>query len=313
MSNNSHTPLNLGLIGYPLDHSLSPILHQAALSACGLPGQYRLYPIPPMPGGAGDLGALLAQVREGALHGLNVTIPHKQSVLGYLDELTPAARAIGAVNTIYRAGSRLVGENTDSRGFTSDLYAQMGVQDSERAAIVLGAGGSARAVVYSLLEDGWQTVVAARRLSQAHELVESFRTSLTSQVSPTAAQTQAIELNPSQLRATVSRLSVLNSRDLLIVNTTPVGMTPYPDACPWPEEIPFPSGTLVYDLVYNPSDTRLVQMARSQGIQAASGLGMLVEQAALSFEIWSGCSASRSTMRAALNSGNNTIRSNIVG
>jgi len=306
-------PLNLGLTGYPLDHSLSPVLHQAALSACGLAGQYRLYPIPPMPSGAAEMGALLAQVRTGALHGLNVTIPHKQPVMGFLDELTPAAAAIGAVNTVYRAASRLVGENTDAPGFISDLHTQVGVQVGQHAAIVLGAGGSARGIVYALLVEGCQIVVAARRFSQALELVESFSALSSSPGQPFATQLQAIELNPSRLRLALSRFSALDSRNLLIINTTPVGMAPNSDACPWPVGTPFPPNTLVYDLVYNPSDTRLVKLARSQGIPAASGLGMLVEQAALAFEIWAGCHASRAAMRAALTNRNNTNRSNFDG
>jgi shikimate dehydrogenase len=310
MTNVTHPALHLGLIGYPLDHSLSPLLHQTALTTCGLSGDYRLYPIRPRPAGSAELEALLAQMRAGTLQGLNVTTPHKQTVLGFLDDLTPAAAAIGAVNTIYRAASRLVGDNTDAPGFLSDLYAHLGVHVNQRTAIVLGAGGSARAVVYSLLEEGCQVVVAARRIQQARELIESFQALPKVRRAFSKNHLQAIELNPIQLGTKVSHISALYSRNLLIINTTPAGMAPNTDVCPWPQEVALPPGTFIYDLVYNPSNTRLVQMSRSQGIPAASGLGMLVEQAALAFEIWTGCRASRAAMRAALTNLNKTHNAN---
>lgn len=300
MSGNSLSPLNLGLAGYPLEHSLSPLLHRAALDACGLEGDYHLYPIPPMLEGNFELEALLARVRAGTLHGLNITIPHKQLVLRYLDELTPAARAIGAVNTVFRAEGRLVGENTDAPGFISDLYAHLGVQVGPCTAIVLGAGGSARAIVYSLLKAGWHVRAAARHLEQAKALVDGFRSLPKSPDVPSPPILQTIDFKPDQLKTALSRLPSHESRKLLIVNCTPVGMSPKSDACPWPVDVSFPPGTFVYDLVYNPSNTVLVKLARSQGIPAVSGLGMLVEQAALAFEIWTGRCAPRAAMRTAL-------------
>ena len=113
--------LRLGLTGWPLGHSLSPKLHSAALQALGLEGEYRLYLVPPLPEGQEQLKTLVKQVRAGEITGLNVTIPHKQAVLPLVDELTPAARAIGAVNTLYLWDGRLVGDNTDAPGFLADL------------------------------------------------------------------------------------------------------------------------------------------------------------------------------------------------
>jgi shikimate dehydrogenase len=287
-----------GLIGYPLGHSLSPQIHAAALHALRISGEYRLYPVPPDPryffhGEMKEqftLDDLLGQMRAGMIHGLNVTIPHKQNVIPLLDELTPAARTIGAVNTIFMRDDKLVGDNTDAPGFWADLQrlvvSGQRVARSEvkipHSALVLGAGGSARAVVYALLTHGWQVAITARRLEQATILRD-------------------------QLSAINDRLSVVDSvhrslntdRYSLLVNTTPVGMHPHEDTCPWPAEIPLPKGAAIYDLVYNPRETLLVRRAREIGSPATTGLGMLVEQAALAFERWTGVKAPRDEMMAA--------------
>ncbi len=166
----------LGLIGFPLGHSLSPKIQTAALKARGLHGDYSLFPISPED--KQGLKDLLARVRAGEIHGLNVTIPHKQNVIELMDELTPTAKFIGAVNTIYMRGKKLIGDNTDAPGFLSDLKRVMSVSQSKienrKSAIVLGAGGSARAVVYALCNDGWNVTIAARRIEQAQQLAEAF-------------------------------------------------------------------------------------------------------------------------------------------
>ena len=131
----------LGLIGYPLGHSLSPVLHQTALAEAGLSGKYELYPVPPLPEGQQDLEAMLDRLRSGELHGLNVTIPHKQSVLPLVDDLSPSAAAMGAVNTLYMRSGQLIGDNTDAPGFWADL-SHLPIQKAETA-LVLGAGGAA--------------------------------------------------------------------------------------------------------------------------------------------------------------------------
>lgn len=264
--------IQLGLIGYPLGHSLSPKIHAAALTACNLEGNYSLFPIPP--DDTQGLKDTLSRVRAGDLHGLNVTIPHKQTVLEFLDELTPTAQAIGAVNTIYPRGGKLIGDNTDAVGFLTDLKnflaADQSKIDNQKLSIVLGAGGSARAVVRALLNDGWNVTLAARRIEQAQQLAASFpnyRLPITN-----LANFQTFQL------------STFN----LIVNTTPLGMMPNIDASPLPEGTPLAQGTIVYDLVYNPRETRLVRDAKAQGCRAVSGLGMLIEQAALAFQLWTG-------------------------
>lgn len=269
---------HLGLTGFPLNQSLSPKIHTAALQACGVEGDYILFPIHPED--RQSLKDLLARVRAGDLDGLNVTIPHKQAVIPLLDELTPTAKSIGAVNTIYSRAGELIGDNTDAPGFLTDLKRFLSTstqRHGERNALVLGAGGSARAVVYALLNDGWTVHVAARRLEQAEELATSF--------------------TEHKLQITTSEISSIDVSNIaLIVNTTPVGMSPNVDQSPWPEKVHFPPHAAIYDLVYNPRETKLVREACTRGLSATTGLGMLIEQAALAFEIWTGCKPPREVL-----------------
>lgn len=312
---------SFGLIGYPLSHSLSPGLHQAALEAAGLEGEYRLYPIPPLSaergvGGEGnrELKELLGGMRVGAIHGLNVTIPHKQTVIPYLDELTPTAQAIGAVNTIYRSAdfNRLVGDNTDAPGFLADLkqfFKRIPYSVFRKEALILGAGGSARAVVYALLQDDWHVTIAARRIEQAEALANDF-----SQIRKPASQHTDQQIRnppiPPSPNSSIPHYplptlpypltQLPNSPITLLLNTTPLGMTPNPDTSPWPIALPFPENAAVYDLVYNPRETKLVRDARAAGLPATTGLGMLIEQAARAFEIWTGRNVDREAMRDAV-------------
>jgi len=264
------TMIRLGLIGYPVSHSLSPKIQNAALKACSLDGEYLLYPIAP-----DDMQALkdlLGRVRSGEMTGFNVTIPHKQNVIPFMDELTPTAKAIGAVNIIYMRRNKLVGNNTDAPGFLSDLKKFLTTEPQrhgELNALVLGAGGSARSVVYALCNDGWNVTISARRMEQAQQLASSF--------------------SNYQLQITdYSAFSIQHSAFDLLVNTTPLGMTPNIDQSPLSENIALSKNTKIYDLVYNPRETKLVRDAHAQGLQATTGLGMLIEQAALGFELWTG-------------------------
>jgi shikimate dehydrogenase len=274
---------HLGLIGWPLDHSLSAPMHTAALESLNLAGDYRLFPVPPLPEGNSQLIGLIEKVRCGKIHGLNVTIPHKQNVLNLMDTLSPAAKTIGAVNTVSLQGGFVHGDNTDWLGFLHDLDERLsttGINNLKRA-LVLGAGGSARAVVYALLQSGWKVTISSRRLEQAQKLAADF--------------------SNHQLQIKTGHLSQFPglSETTLIVNTTPLGMLPEILSNPWPSESPFPPNAFVYDLVYNPPETTLMQAAASAGLESANGLGMLIEQAALAFEIWTGLSAKREVFRRA--------------
>lgn len=271
------TYFHLGLTGHPLGHSLSPKIHAAALQACQLNGEYVLLPV--APGDWQGLQNLLARLRGGALDGLNVTIPHKQSVLPLLDELTPTAQAIGAVNTIYRRGAKLIGANTDAAGFLSDLKKFLAESSVTipHSALILGAGGAARAVIYALANDGWEIAICARRLEQAQQLAAS--------------------LPGRRLRILQPATCALPPG--LIINATPAGMSPTIETSPLPETMAWHKDGALYDLVYNPRETKLIKNARAQGISATNGLGMLIEQAALAFEIWTGCHPPRDLLRAA--------------
>jgi shikimate dehydrogenase len=276
--------IHLGLIGHPVEHSLSPAMHRAALAACGLEGDYTLFPV-----AADDRPALrdlLDRMRAGDLHGLNVTIPHKRTIAGLLDARTPTVTAVGAVNTVFRNGGTLSGDNTDVPGF---LAALRGFFDAhgrpfggERQALVLGAGGSARAVTYALLASGWSVTVAARRVEQAHGLASDL------------VDHEVLVIDYAGLSTEPARERI--AACALIVNATPIGMAPDVAGSPWPEGLPFPPQAAVYDLVYVPRVTRLVREARAAGIPAATGLEMLVEQALLSFVRWTGHTPSREIM-----------------
>ncbi len=278
--------MRLALLGYPLSHSLSPAMHNAALAHVGLDDWcYAAWPVEPA-----RLSEAVAALRGGEYSGANVTTPHKAAVIPFLDGLTPVAQAIGAVNTILKyphasapSGERgegdLIGHNTDAAGWLADLHA-LGVTITGRPVLVLGAGGAARAAVAGAAGIGASVRVIARRREQSSDL-QSLIPNL-----------EIFDYTPAALR----RASVGCA---LIVNCTPLGMTPRVEASPWLDDVPFPPGAFVYDMVYNPAETRLTQQAKSAGLRAATGLGMLVEQGALAFELWTGRPAPRALMRAA--------------
>lgn len=270
----------LGLIGYPLAHSLSPVLHRAALQTSGLEGDYSLFTLSPEEAYHGGIQSLLSAVRNEEIHGLNVTIPYKQQSIPHLDRLTETAAAIGAVNTVYLDDGALVGENTDAPGVYRDLETtfrrSLGTEIKPGICLLLGAGGAARAVAHSLVKEGWQVRVTARRFAQAESLAADLGFGVVSVAWP--PQAAALE----------------NVR--LIINATPIGMYPDVHQSPWIEGVPFPPNVLVYDLVYNPPVTQLVRQARQAGLPAETGLGMLVHQAALAFSLWTGAKPSIQAM-----------------
>ncbi len=273
-----HTKL-IVLLGNPVAHSRSPQMHNAAFAAQKLNYVYVALPVEPA-----HISKAMAGLRALNIAGANVTIPHKQAVIPFLDELTERAKAVGAVNTIVRDGDQLRGDNTDIAGFLQPLepYA-----DRLRGSnlVVFGAGGSARAVVYALLTtfSPRQLVIVARRLSQAEELAQAFARYDKHHALRTATFAEAMP-------------AVRSSR--LLVNTTPLGMHPHTDATPWPRTYDFSSGQIAYDLVYAPPQTRFLSDAALQGAIPIGGFGMLLGQAAVAYELWTGQAMPRAVVQA---------------
>ncbi len=281
---------SLGLTGYPLGHSISPLLHQAALQASGLAGEYKLYPIPPDDRVLIDLQDLCKQIRDHRIDGMNVTIPHKRLIIACMEALSQTAIATGAVNTVYLKDGVLYGDNTDVEGFLRDLdnlmnsrgiLAGIGMK-TKRHALVLGAGGSARAITYGLSENGWQVSLAVRRMEQGIQLVDEMVENI--KPHPTFPMNVLLLKNENLSKWVMDRTGDI----CLLINTTPIGMWPHSDESPWIEGDPFPQFTFVYDLIYNPVKTKLIRQAESQQVKGVTGLGMLIEQARLAFERWTG-------------------------
>ncbi len=257
-------------------------MHNAAAAALNLDIVYLPLPVAP-----NQLEAAIHGLPALGFHGVNVTVPHKQAVIPYLHHTEPAAHAIGAVNTIKiespisgrpttvprHTPPVLSGFNTDHSGFLADLQQQV-IAVNGRDCVVLGAGGAARAVAYALARAGGRVRFYARRLVQARQLAADLQRHLPH------AELEAAAWD--ELQETVTLPAPL------IVNTTPVGMHPDEDVSPWPEHLAFPSNSHVYDLIYSPQETRLMQQAIAAGCGASNGLGMLLQQGALAFEIWTG-------------------------
>jgi shikimate dehydrogenase len=263
----------VGLIGWPVSHSVSPPMHNAAFAALGLDWCYVPLPVPVEPPAAiGDAVRGLAAL---GLAGANVTVPHKQAVMPHLDRLSPAAQAIGAVNTLrVEPDGTIFGDNTDAPGFVADLRSH-GVDPAGQHVLVLGAGGSARAVVYGLASAGAASIIIANRtVARAEALAAALQ-----------PQVAACPLHPCSLPHDLYRAA---EQAGLIVNCTSMGMTPQMETMPWPDDLPFRPDQTVYDLVYNPPQTRLLQHAAAGRAHTIGGLGMLIWQGAIAFEAWTG-------------------------
>jgi shikimate dehydrogenase len=274
----------VGLIGWPVAHSMSPAMHNAAARALGLDMVY--VPLPVAPEAVGTAVRGLAAL---GFLGANVTVPHKQAVMPFLDDLGSSAVAIGAVNTIQVAQGgtpALRGTNTDAAGFLAALK-ERNVAVEDRACVVLGAGGAARAAVFALARQGGRVRVLARRQEQALQLVTALQPHVPG---------ERISAHPwDELAALVAGTTAP-----LVVNSTPLGMHPATEVSPWPGALAFPAGSFVYDLVYQPTETRLLRQARAAGCGVANGLGMLLHQGALAFELWTGVRPDLAIMRKAL-------------
>ncbi|WP_347487670.1 shikimate dehydrogenase [Desulfoscipio sp. XC116] len=273
-----------GIVGCPVAHSYSPAMQNAALRELGLNGVY--VPLRPRPE---NLAEAVAGLRALGMAGVNVTVPYKESVLPCLDELTETAVLYGAVNTIINREGRLTGHNTDGPGFIKDLREDQRFDPSCGPTLVLGAGGSARAVVVALVQAGCpELALVNRNYDRARALAESVR-------AKTGFCVRVLHWHTGD-----RCLADFARRAVLVVNCTPLGMSGQNSGA-WPLPAGLPgSGQLAYDLVYNPPVTPFMARAAGNGARAANGLGMLLHQGVLSLEAWTGLPAPLAVMRRVL-------------
>ncbi len=273
---------HVGIIGWPVAHSLSPAMHNAAFHALGMDWRYELLPTPP-----DAVERRVAELRAPEFAGANVTIPHKQAVIPYLDQVVDAASVVGAVNTIVATEEKLVGHNTDVAGIRWAME-QSRVQPADWHAVVLGAGGAARAALYALYTLGVASIsVFNRTPERAESLIESL--------GPRLADT-SLEAAP---LADVGRLEAALGQAGLLINATSVGMYPAVDASPLPAGVDLPAHLVVFDMVYNPQETRLLQQAKRAGTRIVGGLDMLIGQGVKAFKLWTGRTPPVDVMRRA--------------
>lgn len=272
----------LGVLGYQVEHSLSPAMHNAALAHLGLDMVYL-----PLPAKPEDLGRAVEGMQALGFAGANVTVPHKEAVLAWVDELSPEARLIGAVNTLVFGDGKVRGHNTDAAGFLLSLREEAGFDPAGKTCLVLGAGGAARAVVVALGQAGAGTVyIANRTREKAAGLARLLAQDL-------GVPALALSLEENELAPVLARSD-------LVVQASPVGMHPHTDVPPIINPALLVPGTLVYDLIYNPPETAFLRLARERGCRTLNGLGMLVYQGARSLELWTGIPAPVEVMRAAV-------------
>jgi shikimate dehydrogenase len=289
----------VGLIGYPLGHSVSPAMQQAAFDHYKLDLRYELWETE-----EGKLGDVLERLRLDETVGANVTAPHKEAVPHSMDELDNLAREIGAVNTIVNRGGRLIGYNTDAGGFLDALRKEGGFDPAGKDVVLIGAGGVARAASFALARAGVKSLALTDiSMEQAQRLAVDLKRSLArAQGPPPRSSVDAKDGGVDELDSRVwpiPEISVLSPNDPqfgevlrgcdLLVNCSPIGMKHSPTEGESPVEAKLiPKGALVYDVVYNPSETPLLADAKKVGARTLGGLAMLVYQGAMSFELWTG-------------------------
>lgn len=280
-------PLHLAVIGDPVAHSRSPAMHNAALKKCRIRADYTAMQVK-----KSGLPRVIRLLREGCLDGCNITIPHKQTILKYLDDLTPEARCIGAVNTVYRHGAKIIGHNTDGAGFLLALEKFAHFSPRGMNCVIIGAGGAALAIAHALATSNAATLTLINRTpANAHQICRSVR-----------QHQKRIRLGWAPLRQLVSsgkdaRTALTQAN--LVINTTALGMkgNPWPDLS-WLRCLK--SGALVSDIVYNPRKTPLLAAAKKLGLKIHEGTGMLLYQGALAFEKFTGRKAPVAAMQRAL-------------
>ena len=273
------TTKNLGVMGWPIAHSLSPVLQNAAIEEAGLDYVYISLPVPPE-----KLKEAVAGLRAMQFSGWNVTIPHKQAIMAELDVVDEDARIIGAVNTVVNRDGHLTGYNTDYIGFMQPLT-QQGFSPKGKEATILGAGGAARAVIWGLLRAKVRRItLGVRNPAKAERLAEEF------------ASYGEIQVLHWEDGAFSDHLAVTD----LLVNTTPLGMYPHVEGMPPVDWTKLKKDALVYDIIYTPERTRFLSEAQAHGHAIINGEGMLAGQGAAAFTLWTGVAPDLALMKRAL-------------
>lgn len=274
----------IAIFGDPVSHSLSPVMQNAAMEAAAVDMVY----VPFHVKGA-ELGAAVSAVRALGLAGLNVTIPHKEHVIEYLDEVDDNARLLGAVNTVVNRDGKLTGYNTDGDGFVKSLMEETGFEPEGKSAVVVGAGGAARGIVAALLKHGTRDIVIANRtVKRAEAIGDEFRESFDGAAIETVCLTGEL-MEPFMRGVDI----VINASSLGMV-----GKDPLDTSMLFLDKLS--KKTVVSDIVYEPLDTELVKSAEAAGLKAHRGLGMLIHQGAIGFELWTGSEAPIEAMWAAV-------------
>ena len=272
-----------GIIGDPIEHSMSPLMHNTAFQTLGLDYAYVPFKVKSL-----ELRKAIEGIRGMNLRGVNVTIPHKVAVMPLLDRIDPLAEKIGAINTIVNDDGILTGYNTDAAGFLQTLH-ERGIELAEKRVLLLGAGGAARAIGNILAAEKAKLMVLNRRqeLSWAEDLARRL-------VQSYGAGVEVGELTNENLKNAITNVDIL-------VNATSLGMSPDNDQTPVPADL-FQANITVFDIIYNPLPTRLLQEAKAAGARTIDGLEMLVQQGAVSFEKWTGIKAPVDVMRKSVES-----------
>jgi shikimate dehydrogenase len=278
----------VGLIGWPAVYSVSPAMHNAAFRDLGLDDwEYDVMATPP-----NELKSRVQTLAERGYVGANVTVPHKQTIIPLLNNVVLSARGANAVNTLLLEDGRIEGYNTDVVGIRADLEAN-GLKLNRLKVLILGAGGAAHAAVLALANAGSHVTIVNRRSERAWNLYRSVQRGVSSQFKVSVQEVSALDKIAPQMD--------------LILNCTPVGML-RPDESPWPQNVPIPGGIVVYDMVYRPEVTLFMQQARDAGSTAIGGLGMLVQQGAASFQLWTGQEPSIEVMTQAAHDALNDVQ-----
>ena len=259
------------VVAKPIKHSISPFIHNLAFKETGVNGVYLAWEIP-----EDDLAVTLENIKRYNMFGINLSMPYKQAVIPYLDDLTESARLIGAVNTVLHQDGLLIGHNTDGIGFFKSLETLRAFHVRNKRLTILGGGGASTAIIAQAAIDGAKEIHIFCRPQSVERTVATVQTIAQS----TGVSLQVLPNNDSQLLA-----EHINNSDLLI-NGTSVGMDG--TSLPLPATIRFPEELLVADVIYQPFETPLLKMANSQGNPTINGLGMLLFQAAEAFELWTG-------------------------